>query len=75
MKAFRSIPIDLHARRAYPFMAGMVLCVPGVIIEDEASGLRVRIREDGSLEEIRPGGHPHAGAAYDPANVREKGTP
>ena len=48
----RTVAIDLRARAAYPFMAGIVLAVPGVIVEDEASGVRVRVLENGSLDEL-----------------------
>jgi hypothetical protein len=52
VKPPRTVAIDLYARRAYPFMDGIVLAVPGLIVEDEASGVRVRVLENGSLEEI-----------------------
>ena len=48
----RTVEIDLRARQAFPFMRGIVLAVPGVIVQDEASGIRVRVLEDGSLEEL-----------------------
>lgn len=66
----RTVAIDLRARRAYPWMGGIVLAIPGLIVEDEGSGVRVRVREDGGLEELTPAGHPRAGAAYDPTNAR-----
>jgi hypothetical protein len=33
-------------------MRDIVLAMPGAIVEDEASGIRVRVREDGGLAEI-----------------------
>jgi hypothetical protein len=65
-KPFRAVPVDLAARKAFPFMAGIVLAVPGIIVEDESSGTRVLVREDGGLEELIAGGHPRAGIASDP---------
>ncbi|WP_041453471.1 hypothetical protein [Anaeromyxobacter dehalogenans] len=67
----RTVAIDLRARRAYPWMAGIVLAIPGVIVEDEASGTRVKVREDGGLDELVAPGHPQHGAAFDPTNTRE----
>lgn len=65
----RTVPVNLYDRKAFPWLAGICLAVPGLVLLDEASGRRVRVRDDGSLEEIAAGGHPHGGAASDPANV------
>lgn len=65
LKKPRTVIISLRDREAFPFMDGMCLGVPGTIVEDEASGIRVRILEDGSLEQLLPGGHPRAGVASD----------
>ncbi len=65
----RTVPIDLRDRARFPWMAGMVLAVPGVIVEDEGSGTRVRVLPDGSLEEILPGGHPRPGTSHATARV------
>lgn len=48
----RPVAIDRAARSAFPFMRDIVLAMPGAIVEDEASGIRVRVREDGGLAEI-----------------------
>jgi ribosomal protein L12E/L44/L45/RPP1/RPP2 len=59
----RPIAIDLRDRERFPFMRGIVL-MAGVIVEDQASGVRVRVLPDGSLEELLAGGHPRPGAAH-----------
>ncbi len=51
-RATRPVAIDRAARSAFPFMREVVLAMPGAIVEDEASGIRVQVREDGSLDEI-----------------------
>ncbi len=66
----RTVEIDLRARRAYPWMAGIVLSLPGLILEDEGSGIRVRVLADGSLEELVPGGMPRPSIASDPCATR-----
>ena len=48
----RTVAIDLRAREAYPWMLGVVLAIPGLVLVDEASGVCVRVREDGGLDEI-----------------------
>jgi hypothetical protein len=65
----RTVAVNLCDRRAYPWMAGIVLARPGQIVEDEGSGVRVRVRDDGSLEELIPSGYPRGGAAYEPSSV------
>ncbi len=47
-----------------PFMAGIVLAVPGIVIEDDATGARVVVLPDGRLEHLHPGGHPRPGTAH-----------
>jgi hypothetical protein len=51
-RVVRPVAIDRAARTAFPFMREFVLAIPGAIVEDEASGIRVRVREDGGLAEI-----------------------
>ncbi len=70
MKAPRTVAIDLCDRAAFPFMLGICLAIPGVIVEDEASGARVRVLDDGHLELIQAGGHPRPGAAHATARLR-----
>jgi hypothetical protein len=48
----RVVAILAPAREAYPFMREIVFAVPGVVVEDEASGVRVRVNERGGLDEI-----------------------
>lgn len=67
------VVIDPRARAAYPWMSGIVFAVPGTVIQDEASGIALRVREDGGLEELLAPGHPKPGAAYDPTNARTEG--
>ena len=52
MRRPKTVAIDLRAREAYPWLLGVVLAVPGLVLEDEGSGIRVRVREDGGLDEI-----------------------
>jgi hypothetical protein len=61
------VAIDARARRAYgvpavPFPVGAI--VVGL------DGQMVRVREDGGLDAVLPGGLPRAGAASDPTNRR-----
>ena len=51
----RPVVVNLQDRARFPWMQGIVLAVPGIIFEHEASGIRVRILPDGSLEEITAG--------------------
>jgi len=53
LEAWRWLP------RAAP--ANAVLVGPG--------GVTVKVNEDGSVDEVLPGGHPRAGAASDPSNT------
>lgn len=53
----RPVAIDPRDRGRFPFLAGVVLALPGVILEDDGTGTRVRVLPDGSLEEVLPGGH------------------
>lgn len=43
---------------------GAILVLPG--------GVVVRVREDGGLDDLRPGGHPRPGIAADPAARRDQ---
>jgi hypothetical protein len=63
-----TVPIDLRDRPAW--LRGIVLAAPGIIFEDEASGARLRVMPDGSLEEIVAGGHPRPGCAHSTATVK-----
>jgi hypothetical protein len=67
---FPTVAIKLSDRARFPFMRGIVLAMPGVIVEDEASGTRVRVLPDGSLAEILPGGQARPGCAH--ATARER---
>lgn len=63
-----SVLVDPRARRAWPVLAGLTAASPGTVLV--GSGEVVRVREDGTAEEILPGGHPRGGAASDPCNTR-----
>lgn len=52
MSAPKVVAVAAQARAAYPFMRGIVWAVPGIIVEDEASGVRVRVNEYGGLDEL-----------------------
>jgi hypothetical protein len=47
----RTVALDLRDRPEW--MLGIVLAVPGLVLEDEASG-----------ERVQPGGHPRPGCAH-----------
>jgi hypothetical protein len=51
-------------------MRGIVLGIPGIIFEDEATGERLRLLPDGTLEPIIPGGYPRPGVSH--ATARER---
>jgi hypothetical protein len=46
------VAVAAQARAAYSFTRGIVFAVVGVIIEDEGSGVRVRVNEHGGLDEL-----------------------
>jgi hypothetical protein len=62
--------IDPRAIRAWPAaLRGIAFAVPGTVIVG-LGGEVLRVREDGTIGEVLPGGHPHGGAASDPCNTR-----
>jgi hypothetical protein len=52
----RTVAVNLRDRSRYPWLAGISLTVRGLILEDPESGTRVRIRDDGSIENLTEGG-------------------
>jgi hypothetical protein len=46
------VAVAAQARRAYPWLAGIAFAAVGLIFEDEASGIRVRVNEYGGLDEL-----------------------
>ncbi len=52
-----------------PWLRGIVLALPGIIFEYEATGERLRLLADGTLEPVLPGGYPRPGCAH--ATARE----
>lgn len=63
-----TVPIDLRDRPDW--LRGIVLARPGLIFEDEATGERIRVLDDGRLETVRPGGYPRPGCAHATAGRR-----
>lgn len=63
------VVVDPRCARAWGWLppaapAGAVLVGP--------HGVTVKVNEDGTVDEVLPGGHPRAGAASDPSNTSEE---
>jgi hypothetical protein len=67
-----SVSIDPRARRAYG-VPGVPFPVGAVIVG--LDGHVVRVRADGGLEAVMPGGLPRAGIASDPTAARRGARP
>jgi hypothetical protein len=65
------VAIDSRARRAWPFLRGIALAHPRTIVIGP-DGTMVVLREDGTADQVLPGGHPRGGAAFDPCNARRR---
>ncbi len=63
------VAIDPRARREWPALHGLAYAVPGTVLIGEA-GEVLRVRPDGGVDQVLPGGHPRAGAASEPCNAR-----
>lgn len=70
MTARRVVAVDTEARRAHPWLRGIVYALPGLVLLDETSGEAVRVLDDGTLEPVHPGGYPRPGAAHSTATRR-----
>jgi hypothetical protein len=66
----RARPVAINLTDRPDWMRGIVLALPGLIVEDEGSGERIRVQDDGRLERLLPGGHPRPGAAHATATRR-----
>jgi hypothetical protein len=63
----RTVKIDPRARRAYSVA---IAELPTGAVYVENGGEVLRVRDDGSLEQVLAGHLPRGGAASDPANAR-----
>lgn len=68
MRRPKTVAIDLRDRPAW--MLGIVLAQPGLVLEDEATGERIRVLEDGHLERLLAGGRPGGVCAHSTATAR-----
>ncbi len=64
-----AVEVDARAARAWPVLRDVRRVPAGSVIVGLV-GEVLRVREDGGVDEILPGGHPRAGAASDPCNAR-----
>lgn len=62
--------VDPRLAAAYPCLRPFARLQAGAVVVDEGSGLRLRMSDSGDLEELRAGGHPRPGIAWDPAPRR-----
>jgi hypothetical protein len=65
---FETVPIDLRDRPDW--LRGIVLAKPGLVFLNEATGEQLRVRADGGLEPVLPGGRPGGVCAHATATGR-----
>jgi hypothetical protein len=53
----RPVEIAASALRAWPVLRGIALAVPGTVIVGPG-GETLRVRQDGNVDEVLPGGYP-----------------
>jgi hypothetical protein len=63
------VAINIRARRAWPAIAAITHALPGVLVIGD-DGTTLRVRADGGVEEVLPGGHARPGIAGDPCATR-----